>query len=120
MALTTKLEKYEKEQAKPPTETGGAIADNAVLPGCNTLLAWRAKFVGKKITRDGIKWNWCPHHVDPGGKYNGLYYNNHDKSTHAEFAKKKKERFAKYKATRAAGGGTTGGGTPAAGSMKIS
>ena len=127
MALTTKLEKYEKEQAKPPTETGGggAIADNAVLPGCKTLLAWRAKFVGKKITKNGVVWNWCPHHVDPGGKYSGLYYENHDENTHAEFMKKKRERFAQYKANRSAGGnttggGTAGGGTPAAGSMQIS
>ena len=118
MALSTKLEKLQEAKDKPSTTaTGGdgATAGKEILPGCKTLLAWRAKFAGKKITRDGTEWNWCPHHVDPGGKYNGLYYNNHDEHTHAEWQKKKKERSAKFKANRAADSDT-----PAAGSMQIS
>ena len=125
MALSTrfdKLEEQKNEAKKPPTgDSGGnAAPGNEIVPGTRNLKAWRTKFVGKKITRDGQEQNWCPHHVDSGGKWNGLYYNNHDEHTHTEWKAKNKEKFRSRSDGAKSEGTNPGGKTPTAGSMQIS
>eukprot|EP00956_Cyclotella_meneghiniana_P040466 scaffold196364_cov66-Cyclotella_meneghiniana.AAC.1 len=60
---------------------------------------WRTVNVGPSVTSDGVEWKWCPHHKHPRGHYSGLYYSNHDESTHAEWKQRKDARSNKTAAT---------------------
>ena len=125
MALSTKLDKLQElkdKEQKPTGDGAGTVASgDEIIPGTKTLKAWRAKFVGKKITRDGREQNWCPHHVDPAGRFNGLYCSSHDEHTHAEWAKKNKDRArSRSPVPKPADNSDGGSATPNAGSMQIS
>ena len=93
LALTTKLNDVQSKLVLTTQTQSNASATRTGTGGGNTstqppLPEWRTQFKGEKIVIEDETWNWCPHHVAPG-KFNGLYYKDHDKSTHPEWKEKR-------------------------------
>ena len=99
IALTTQISELQKQIAaknnsngsnggnnKGNTNDGGNGGDEEMFYG---VQKWRTVNKGPSVTRDGVVWKWCPHHKHPRGHYSGLYYSNHDESTHAEWKQNK-------------------------------
>ena len=110
MALMTDIERLKKEiETKGKSNgngkgNGGNPSGNGKGNGDDTEMfygvqKWRTVNVGPSVTRDGVEWKWCPHHKHPRGHYSGLYYSNHDESTHAEWKQRKDARSNKTAAT---------------------
>jgi hypothetical protein len=87
MALATEIEQLKQSQQKQPA------AHVAEKPTSDSYLPekWRMVKKGDTIVHNGVTHHWCPHHVHPNGAYSGLYYKDHDPSTHDEWKKKKKK-----------------------------
>ena len=98
MALTTKLEKLEKEGVKPAANvtkgggTGGGKPSAGKLP---PLEEWRTKFDGPKKVVDNRTYYWCKHHKSKD--YNGLYVSSHSEEHHEAWSKDKKDHTGKYR-----------------------
>ena len=58
---------------------------------------WRIVNKGESCTRDGATWHWCPHHKREG-LYDGMYMP-HKACDHAEWKRKKEERWGKKRPT---------------------
>ena len=112
LALTTDVKKL-KEQRDQKQQQDANQPTEEMVPGTKTLKLWRTKNVGPTVTKDGVTWNWCPHHKDPQGRFDGLYYSSHDKDSHAEWAEKNRNRSRSTGPKRQAA-------APSAGSLQIS
>ncbi len=98
LALTTKLEKIEKEGATKPN--AAAIATDGNAPGgrekkYNPLEEWRKKFDGDTKKVDGCTYWWCKHHKTKD--YNGLCVSSHSPVNHNAWSKDKKDCTGKYR-----------------------
>ena len=112
MALMTDIDRLKKEIESNKSKgdgngngnsggksNGGGKAKNGDEELIFGVPKWRTVNVGPKLTRDGVEYSWCPHHKHPRGAYNGLYYRDHDGSTHAEWKEQRNSRFPKTAAT---------------------
>ena len=69
---------------------GGYIgANEEKIPGMNTLKKLRTINKGKTLVKDGVPYHWCKHHVYKG-RYDGIYYHNHEKASHDQWAANKR------------------------------
>ena len=92
LALATEVEQLKKSslQNKPTDKTAlatGAGSSSGKSDLFFSFEKWHTENKGPTITRDGTTYNWCPHHKHPAGHYSGLYYKDHDPSTHNEWKK---------------------------------
>lgn len=104
MALTTELEQLKAERNKNQSSftTGNTPGSGGSGGGSNEgfidkVAIWRTKFAGQSIQRDGQTWTWCEHHKQPG-KWDGLYWKDHNSSNHNEWKKQRDEQKKKPKA----------------------
>ncbi len=98
LALTTKLEKIEKEgkasaNATNGTNPGGSNPTNTHK--LQPLDEWRKKFDGAKKEVAGRTYYWCKHHKSKD--YDGLYVTSHSEEHHEAWSKDKKDRTGKYR-----------------------
>lgn len=117
MTLSTKLEQLEKAQAAvlATQGTGGGGGGNDSKPFVTrpgniegtTVAQWRAKYVGQTIEKDGETWKWCTHHKSPG-KWDGLYWKDHDTNSHASWHEDRKRNKGRAMGYRRATNATNG------------
>jgi hypothetical protein len=95
--LESKLSSQNQVQTQPATLATNSNAANPNDTGfIDRVAIWRTKFVGNTITRDGTTWQWCTHHKQPG-KWDGLYWRDHDSKSHDEWKKQRKANQGKGK-----------------------
>jgi hypothetical protein len=99
LALQTQFAKYKKDHPKNST---CPTAPKGKLPELNPL---RKVKKGDSMIIDGKQMWWCPQHVHPRGKFNGLYMEHKPEEHHiwAAEKKRKKEEYKKKKLARKAG-----------------
>ena len=102
MALATEVEKLKKESKDAPDKKFTPKSDNHDTTRIAGIEKWRTINVGATTTHNGTQWSWCPHHKHPQGLYSGLYYKDHNETSHEEWKKARKARDAAQKKTDSA------------------
>lgn len=110
MALATEVENLKKSASSDKSTNKAALSTAAnagnARSGSTDLFfgveKWRTENKGPSITRDGIAYNWCPHHKHPAGHYSGLYYKDHDSASHDEWKKTRRWNAKKGEADKTA------------------
>ncbi len=99
LALTTKLEKLEKEGATKPNAAMNE-ADSKTQGGekrFNPLEEWREKFGGDTEEVNGCTYWWCKNHKTK--EYDSIYLSSHSPVNHNVWSKDKKDCTGKYHLT---------------------
>ena len=126
MALTTKIAGLEAQlrQNTALAISGGGGGGTNATPGLDRrrlegtqIKRWRIVKQGASIVVDGKTYWWCEHHVDPGGRWSGMYVAHKPEDHDAVVARRRAGRTKREKRRETAG---DGGGTPAGDSLVIS
>ncbi len=98
LALTTKLEKLEKDGVKPSANAtnGGNPGGGGPKPKIQPLEELHKKIDGAFKIVEGRTYYWCKHHKSKDYNYDGLYVTSHSKEHHDAWSKDKKDRTGKY------------------------
>ena len=101
LALTTRLDKMERDKAAPAVHATNAPQDGKMVGGSadgriGGVASWRITKKGDTMTHEGTTWHWCPHHKHPKGVFDGLYCA-HSPAEHTQWKTAQKERFGKNK-----------------------
>ena len=70
LALTTPLDKMERNKAAPAVHATNATQDGKLVGASvdgkiGGVASWRITKKGNTTTHDGETWYWCPHHKHP-------------------------------------------------------
>ena len=95
-ALTTKVEKLEKQATSGPAKAESKKqSSDGVVPGTDSLPAWRIVHnKGDKCTVDGTDYWWCPHHKKPGS-WDGMYMPHNPNDGHEQWKARNEKRRGK-------------------------
>ena len=97
-ALMTKVSSLENQISNSNKTNNQANATSSSGKAKLHIPEWRTVKKGESIEKEGNTWYWCPHHKKEG-LFDGLYMP-HKASEHDEWAKKKKEKAEKRKASK--------------------
>ena len=126
LALTTKIAGMEAQlrQSTALATSGGGGGGTNATPGLDRhrlegtqIERWRIVKQGASITVDGKIYWWCEHHIDPAGRWSGMYVAHKPEDHDAVVARRRAGRAKREKRRENSG---DGGGTPAGNSLVIS
>ncbi|KAL7482461.1 hypothetical protein ACHAWX_000166, partial [Stephanocyclus meneghinianus] len=102
MALTTELEQLKSQRGQTQSLFATGNSNKSSAEGfIDKVTVWRIKFAGQSIQNDGHTWTWCDHHKKTG-KWDGLYWKDHNTASHADWKKQCDEQKRKQKGNTSA------------------